>query len=127
MGEAAHGPAGVDFADAMPGEAIVGIVEKRVDADRAVIPVGIAERRKGLEDFFFGSGEDFVCDETGLLRWKTAGGLGGRGGGKPSAFWADLLVAETKEAKASLIGGVGLVEEGEFEGFGEPGFDKARR
>lgn len=77
VGEAAHGPAGVDFADAMPGEALGSPVEKGVDANRAlVIEVGKNGFQRG-EDFLFGRGENFVGDEAGLPGGESGGGFGG--------------------------------------------------
>jgi len=78
-----HGPAGVDFTDGMPGEAFRGMVEKGIDADRAVIIVGFEELLEGTSDLLFCGGEDFVRDEAGVFRGQPAGGFGCRGGGDP--------------------------------------------
>jgi len=92
MGEAAHGPAGVDFADAMPLEAFGCVVEEGVDTDGAVVLVFFEEPGEGLEDLFFCFREDLVGDEAGVFRGEAAGGLWGGGGGEPLTAFADLLM-----------------------------------
>ena len=42
------------------------------------------------------------------------------------AVFADFLVANPEEAEAALLGGIGMIEEGELKNFGKPGFDEMR-
>ncbi len=77
VGEAAHGPAGVDLADTVPGLAVGSLVEEGIDTDGAlVVEVGEESGERG-EDFFFGGGVDLVRDEAGLPGGEPGGGFGG--------------------------------------------------
>lgn len=122
MGEAAHGPTGVDLADAMPLETFFGAVEKGVDAEGAEVIAVFEELCEGGGEVFFGFGEDGVGDETRLFRRERAGGFGMGCRGDPLTFGADFLMRKAEEADAALLGFVDLEEQGKLEFFFEPGF-----
>ena len=67
VGETAHGPPGVDFADRMPGQAVGSGMEEGINADRAVVAVLLEEVRESQENLLFGGRKNDIRDQPGLF------------------------------------------------------------